>query len=299
MPVKRAAPGPADKQKRTRFASPSPAAESSGSLEADDALLEEDLPEGAQNARARSRKQIKDTGGYGSDSSNDEEGVVPSRRPKTLEDDEDVDMFADDVEEKADKKGKGKEKEFMDLNDVEGQEFSRRDEEDSGSEEEEEMDEKAQRKRGIEKDLGIEVTPFNMKGEMEEGRFTADGEAYIANDRDEGEKHDVWLDDVDKDEIKKARRAHRERERLEKERQERESGGGKEGAEERKKKEMELMREALELMERGETVLEALQRLGKEAEDKRKKEEAGSKKKSWAERQKERKAAMAVDQAAT
>jgi CD2 antigen cytoplasmic tail-binding protein 2 len=180
MPVKRAAPGPADKQKRTRFASPSPAAESSGSLEADDALLEEDLPEGAQNARARSRKQIKDTGGYGSDSSNDEEGVVPSRRPKTLEDDEDVDMFADDVEEKADKKGKGKEKEFMDLNDVEGQEFSRRDEEDSGSEEEEEMDEKAQRKRGIEKDLGIEVTPFNMKGEMEEGRFTADGEAYIA-----------------------------------------------------------------------------------------------------------------------
>jgi CD2 antigen cytoplasmic tail-binding protein 2 len=294
MPVKRAAAGPGITQKRTRFASPSPAAESSGSLEADDAFLEEDLPEGAQRAKARSKRQLKDQDGYGSDSSNDDEGVVPSRRPGV--EDEDVDMFADDVDEKIDKKGKGKEKEFMDLNDVEGQEFSKRDEEESDSEDEEDMDEKGKRKRGLEKDLGIEVTPFNMKNEMEEGRFTADGENYVANEKDQGEKHDMWLEDLDKEEIKKARKAHKERERLEREREERESGGGEEGAEERKRKEAQLMREAVELMQRGETVLEALQRLGKEVEDKRKRDEAGQKKKSWAERQKERKAAMAADQ---
>jgi CD2 antigen cytoplasmic tail-binding protein 2 len=52
------------------------------------------------------------------------------------------------------------------------------------------------------------------------------------------------------------------------------------------------------LMERGETVLEALQRIGREQEDKRKEEEGKrGKKKTWAERQKERKAAMAVDEA--
>ena len=56
------------------------------------------------------------------------------------------------------------------------------------------------------------------------------------------------------------------------------------------------MQAAVNLMERGETVLEAVQRLGKEQEDKRKKEDQG-KKKSWAERQKERKAMMAVDDA--
>jgi len=63
-----------------------------------------------------------------------------------------------------------------------------------------------------------------------------------------------------------------------------------------KERERELMQAAVALMERGETVLEAVQRLGKEVEDKRKKEDQG-KKKSWAERQKERKALMAQDEA--
>ena len=292
MPVKRSGSGPSKAQKRTRFTSPSPA-ESSGSLERDDDnLLEEDLPEGAANERARSKKLLKDQDGYGSDSSNDEEGVVPSRRAGA-KDDEDVDMFADEVDDAKDKdEGKGKGKEFMDIEEIEGQEFDRR----RGTSEEEESDDggdvRKSRKKVKEADLGNEVTPFNMKSEMDEGRFTADGESYVANDRDPGEKHDMWLNDMDKEEIAKARKAHRDRERAEREKEEREAGGG----EDRKRRENELMKEAVVLMERGETVLETLQRLGKEVEEKRKREEAGQKKKSWAERQKERKAAMASEQ---
>lgn len=279
-------------QKRTRFAGSPPSRERSNSLDMDDDL-ENDLQQGAGRAKQREKRQLQDKGGYGDDSSDDEDGVVPSRRAKEEEDD--VDMFGDD-DDKPEKKDKGKEKkkEFMEINDIEGQEFDRRrggtTDEESGSEDEQPGSERLGRKKKKEKDLGFEVTVFNMKAEMDEGRFTADGEGYIENEKDPDEKHDVWLSDMDKDAIKKARKAHRDRERLEAEREEAESRGmGKE-------REVELMQTAVELMERGETVLEALQRLGHGVEEKRKKEDQG-KKKTWAEKQKERKALMAEQEA--
>ena len=296
MPVKRQNAGPSTSQKRTRFASPPPSSSKRAeSSEPPDDLLEEDLPEGAQRARSKAKRQLRDTEGYESDSSNDEESVVPSRRPggKDDEGDGDVDMFADPGDGKDDKgKGKGKEqekKEFMSLDEIEGQEFDRRrggsgtGSEDGDSETEEGRARK--RKEGLDGDMGIDITPFNMTNEMEEGRFTADGESYVVNDLDPNDKHDMWLDDVDEDTIDKAKRAHKERERIEREREEKEQDALETG----KDREERLMRQAVGLMERGETVLEALQRLG--AEDKRKKAESGAgKKKTWAERQRERKA---------
>lgn len=305
MPVKRTGGDPSAAPKRTRFASPGPEAgpskraRSPGSASndgMDDQFLDADITETSRNAKKRERAALRDAEGYGSDSSNDEESVVPSRRPGNEEEaDEDVDMFAEDDEPKDKGKGKEKdkkEKEFMDLEEIEGQEFARRtgaDTDDSDSEAEKEV------KTGLDGDMGTEITPFNMKAEMEEGRFTAGGEAYIENEKDPHEKHDQWLDEADKEAIKKARRAHRERERLEREREAREaelaSGAGSE------EREHKLMREAIELMERGETVLEAMQRLGAEAEAQRRKEEkSAGKKKSWAERQRERKAAMQMDE---
>lgn len=284
-------PGPSE-PKRTRFASPqSPLRDRSTSIDGPDEFLEEDLQQGAGRLKQKEKRQLKDTEGYGSDSSNDDEGIVPSRRPK--EEEEDVDMFGEEPEEKKDK-GKEKKKDFMSMDDIEGQELDGRkdamSEDGSDSDAEIAGDEVTERKKRKEKALGHEVTGFNMKEEMEEGKFTADGETYIQNDKDEGDKHDVWLTDMDKDAIKKARRAHKEREKQEAEREEAEAKGmGKE-------RERELMQAAVALMERGETVLEAVQRLGKEVEDKRKKEDQG-KKKSWAERQKERKAMMAQDEA--
>lgn len=311
MPLKRAAGNSSAAPKRARFetashsdshsnAGPSrspPGGNRTDTADGDDQFLDADITESSRGAKKREKRVLKDTDGYGSDSSNDDgEGVVPSRRADAAkDDDDDVDMFAED-EPADDDKGKGKAKdkknEFMNIDEIEGQEFTRRpsaDDDDSDSE----VDEAAKNKgTGLDGDMGVELTPFNMKTEMEEGRFTEGGEQYVENDKDEHDKHDGWLDAVDKDAIKKARRAHRERERLEQEREAREAETSGLGSEDR---EHGLMRSATELMERGETVLEALQRLGKEAEDKAKKESAGSKKKSWAERQKERKAQLAAD----
>lgn len=296
MPVKRSGGDPSGAPKRTRFASPPPSAGEAGPSRSrsvddnDDRYLEEDITESNRGARLREKRSLRDTDGYDSDSDNDEESKVLSRRPGAEEEaeDDEMDMFAD---EPAPEKDKGKEKEkpkkeFMDLNDIEGQEFdepSARPQDDDDSDSEAEQTEK---KTGLDGDMGVDLTPFNMKKEMQDGRFTEGGEVYMENEKDPHEKHDVWLDSMDKDEIKKARRAHRERERLEREREQREaeneSGAGSE------EKEQRLLQQAMEHMERGETVLEALQRLGKEAE----KKAAAGKKKSWVERQRERKAAM-------
>ncbi|WWC92881.1 uncharacterized protein L201_007843 [Kwoniella dendrophila CBS 6074] len=327
MPVKRSAGSSSAIPKRTRFASSPPPAKSakrSASIDDDDDeddLLENDLPQGASRDKQRAKRSLKDQDGYGSDSSNDEEGVVPSRRPGSKkddqdDDDDDMDMFADDVDEKSkedDKKnkGKGKEKEFMDLNEIEGQEFdqtSRRknkDKSNSDIDSDSDLDDaeegmKEEAKTGLDGDMGIDITPFNMKSEMTEGRFTSNGEEYMENDKDENDKHDLWLSDsLDKETIKKAKKAHKEREKLEKQRQEQENSI------ENKEKEKQLLKSSVDLMERGETVLEALQRLGKQVEQEKKTLEqqqqqngggTGNKKKSWAEKQKERKALMASEQ---
>jgi CD2 antigen cytoplasmic tail-binding protein 2 len=296
--MKRPGGGPSGAPKRTRIVDPAESSRGSSSRGGGsgddtaggdgDQFLDGDITEANRGARKREKRALKDTDGYGSDSSDDEEGVVPSRRPGAKEDeDEDMDMFADepkDKEDKEKKEGKSKDKEFMALDDVEGQEFARpKPEEDSDSE-----DEGKKKGAGLDGDMG-ELTPFNMKAEMQEGRFSKDGETYEENSKDPHDRHDNWLDSLDKDAIKKARRAHRERERVERERQDAEDDADATGAE----REQSLMRGLIPLMERGETVLEAMQRLGTEASKKEKEAAAtaGRKKKSWAERQKERKEA--------
>lgn len=292
MPLKRSSAGPSaassssTQPKRTRFESPAETA----TEDVDDALLEEDLPEGGGKVTKQRVKQ--DAGGYESDSSDDGEGVVPSRGKK--EEDEDEDMFAvsdDDEKKEAKGKGKAKKKELMTLDDIEGQEMGSGELENGDSDsEDEEM--RAELAKGLDGPMGYEMTGFNMKRELEEGQMTKDGEDYEDNEKDPGDTQDVWLDGMEKDEIKKARRGKRERERIEKEREEEERAGGAQG---RKEKEEEMFRQAVGLMERGETIMEALQRLGIEVEQerKRKEKESGKKKMSWAEKQRERKAMLA------
>lgn len=292
MPVKRSGGDPSGAPKRTRFASPPPSAGQAGpsrsrsAEESDEQFLEEDITESNRGAKLREKQSLRDTEGYDSDSDNDEESKVPSRRPGAADDegDDDMDMFADESALDSAKE-KEKPKEFLDLADIEGQEFDEPRAKSTHDGSDSEVDE-SEKKTGLDGDMGIDLTPFNMKKEMQDGRFTEGGEVYMENDKDPHEKHDLWLESMDEDEIKKARRAHRERERLEREREQREaeneSGAGSE------EKEQRLLQQAMELMERGETVLEALQRLGKEAD----KRAAASKKKSWVERQRERKAAL-------
>lgn len=107
--------------------------------------------------------------------------------------------------------------------------------------------------------MGFKLEGFNMKSEMNSGRFDEEGN-YIPNAKDPLAKYDKWLDgNYSKKGIRAAREAAEKRE-TEARRREREEemiagAGGMEG----------VMMRLLEYMQKGESVLETLQRLGKEA----------------------------------
>lgn len=206
----------------------------------------------------KKRKGKVRTEGYDSDSSDDGEGVVPSRKAAAVEE-EDEDMFAmgEKEDKKAEQSGKKPKDEFMRLGDIEGQEFGKSglggDDSDAEDDEEElEPDEIERRKKA---GMGFELSSFNMREEMEEGKFSADG-MYVRS-FDPHSVHDRWMEDVDEKEIKRARKSRRDREKLEREKieaeeKELEDLGGKPAVE----------KELLSKLKKGESVLEALQRLG-------------------------------------
>ncbi|KAF8309484.1 hypothetical protein DL93DRAFT_2048010, partial [Clavulina sp. PMI_390] len=92
-----------------------------------------------------------------------------------------------------------------------------------------------------------------MKSEMEEGKFAEDGTFHRSFDPHA--VHDKWLDAIDDREMRRARKtkklmAAKERDRV---RAEEDAEGSKD----------ELCKELVGYLAKGETVLEALQRLGK------------------------------------
>ncbi|APA05583.1 hypothetical protein SS1G_02103 [Sclerotinia sclerotiorum 1980 UF-70] len=96
------------------------------------------------------------------------------------------------------------------------------------------------------------VDAFNMKAEQEEGKFDANGN-FVRNAADRDAVHDSWLEGISKKEMKKAAEAHEKRE------------------EERRQKRLEddamllsdILRTLILQLEKSETVLEALARLGR------------------------------------
>lgn len=216
--------------------------------------------------------------GYESDSTDDGEGVVLSRRKdKENGEDDDDDMFA--VGEKEEKEPQGKkEAKYLELGDIEGQEFDDEDrprrknttgdeseDEDSvSSSEPEDLDDAERRKKA---GMGYELTKFNMKEEMEEGRIAEDG-MYVKS-YDAGARHDKWLDDVGEAEMKKARRAKRRADKRERERIKEEEAGNNGANGPKTVPEMEC--ELLQFLRPHEDVLEALARLGKQKKKQSKK----------------------------
>jgi CD2 antigen cytoplasmic tail-binding protein 2 len=240
--------------KKTRFLDPAD----------DEANFANEVDAALENPSATRKGRVK-TDGYESDSSDDGEGVVLSRRPGAdgAANDEDEDMFATDpkVEDtKAETGDKKKSEEFLRLGDIEGQEFGRggsADDSDAGDssmdddEPEDEDDAERRKKAG----MGYEISSFNMREEMEEGKFSADG-MYVRN-FDPHALHDRWMDGLGEREIKLARKRKRRQEKaqmemMRAEEEELEQLGGKDAVE----------REVLAMLKKGETVLEALQRLG-------------------------------------
>ncbi|KIJ37277.1 hypothetical protein M422DRAFT_231923 [Sphaerobolus stellatus SS14] len=231
-------------QKRTRFASPGD----------DPAVFAEEVDAALEDPMGTRRGRVK-LEGYESDSTDDGEGVVESRKKKGKdEDDEDEDMFAMGEEEEkeeaaADKK---KKKEFLRLGDIEGQEFGDAkgsgDELSDDDEPEDEDDAERRKKAG----MGFEISSFNMREEMEEGKFDADG-TFIRTYDPHG-VHDRWMEGVDERTIKKARKQKKLRERQEREKEAREAQSAI--------SQTDAERELINYLQKGESVVEALQRLG-------------------------------------
>lgn len=105
---------------------------------------------------------------------------------------------------------------------------------------------------GGKKEHAPKLDAFNMKSEQEEGRFDAQGN-YVRKAADPDAVHDSWLDGVSKKDMKKAKEASDKRDA------------------ERRQKALEadavltseILQSLIPQLERGETVLEALARLGR------------------------------------
>ena len=111
---------------------------------------------------------------------------------------------------------------------------------------------------GGKKSHAPKLDAFNMKSEQEEGRFDASGN-YVRKAADPDAVHDSWLEGVSKKDMKKAKEAADKRD------------------EERRQKAVEadavltsdILKTLIPYLDRGETVLEALARLGKGKEKKK------------------------------
>ena len=266
-----------------------------------DRLLEiDEIGKGGQQAK----RSAVNLDGYDTDSSNENfetratakaEATAEKNLPKS-HDEEVNDMFAD-LEETVDKEeddedlgreGKKKKKDvrFLDVNEIEGQVLNSTsggrvsadilpgksrmavDQEGSGSSSSESGDEERAR---IDSDIDEEVgaggkkkhaprlDAFNMRAEDEEGKFDGEGN-FVRKAADRDAVHDRWLEGLSKKDMKKARDAQAKREN------------------ERRQRDMEddsiltsdILSTLINNLDRGETIIEALQRLGKGLEKKKK-----------------------------
>ncbi|CEQ39706.1 SPOSA6832_01252, partial [Sporobolomyces salmonicolor] len=256
--------------KRVKFA-PGNAEAVAADGDADD--LELDLESGTS-----SKKKVV-TDGYDSDSSAGSDGgfggagggrAGKGAGGQALEPDpdEDDDMFGEGpgTDKGMDVKGKKKDKEFLEMGDIEGQEFGRGEDDDEVGEEDEEdyapeddlaNNDDAPRSRRSKKGMGYALSSFNMKDELNEGRFSADG-SYIANKADPLANHDTWLDGVSKASIRAAREAKARMDAKQKQREEEEARGEEQLTQLRD----DCLIGLLALVREGETVAKALTRLG-------------------------------------
>jgi len=196
--------------------------------------------------------------------------------PEAVDEDEDdeIDMFGDADEDDADSKPaqkgkKGKEVHFLEEDQIEGQEGASKSggrvslfDDPASSDDENDSDiEAAIAEEGIDEEVGAgglkrhapKIDAFNMKQEQQEGRFDESGN-YIRKATDGNEKHDTWMVNISKKQMKQAAAAQEKRE-----------------AEIRKKQlendsiiTSDLLKDLILQLEKGEKPLEALARLNKD-----------------------------------
>jgi CD2 antigen cytoplasmic tail-binding protein 2 len=253
----------------------------------EDAILDADVIGGSGTKRG-----AVNLDGYDSDSENEDFNARAEKRKKeeadaanskakaprtTADDDDDDDMFAanddDDIAEgdtnapEEDDIGESKKNKvrFLDADQIAGAEDTSRNKEgirldDEGSSDDEADVELAIQEEGVDEEVGLgglkknapKVEAFNLKQEMEEGQFDQDGN-YVRKSGDPDAVHDNWLEGLSKKEMKKAAAAHEKRE----------AEARKQRLEDDEILVSELLKTLILNLERAETPLEALARLGK------------------------------------
>ncbi|CAG8495231.1 3485_t:CDS:2 [Paraglomus occultum] len=211
--------------------------------------------------KAKIRRGAVRLDGYGSDSSDDDGEALYLRRSGTAKGkqrvDADQDMFAsdDDLDENKESGevefSKKKKMKYLEIDDIKGQEF------DSIDRYDEETDEPA-------------IMAFNMIEEMEEGKFDEAGN-YVRNRKDPNAFHDNWLNGLSRRDIEQARIAH---ERQEQQRRLKEA----EEAAQAPMDHIDIWKELLTIMNRGEKLVDTFQRLGGGKKNKLTEEEKKKKK---------------------
>ncbi|CUS08965.1 unnamed protein product [Tuber aestivum] len=263
----------------------------------EDVFLE--IDEGAIGKRKSNRNRV-DIEGYESDSSEDGFDATHKTWRKEEEQtgnaedkgDEGDDMFADfesgggGHNNKKDDPGKSRKKDvkFMDLEQIEGQDFaSKREfvdiidedkgrgegEDDSEEQDEQEIDPEVGaggRKKGAPK-----IDAFNMRNEMDEGRFDEAGN-FIRKAAEKDAVHDSWLEGVSRKDMRRAKEAMEKREAEKREKRKEDDALAT----------SQVLADLIPCLEKGETILEALARLG--AADKRRKRQ--NNKNSWRQKKK-------------
>ena len=234
------------------------------------------------NARAQSRKRgevdiLKQLDNYDAKGNGVSEkgGTAAAGGGDDDDDDDDDDMFAaeDGNGEKPEPastefEASGKKKKdvrFLDNADIQGQENASKTRghmrlDDQESSDDEEDIELAIQEEGVDEEVGAgglkrnapKVEAFNLKEEMEDGRFDQEGN-YVRKAGDPDAVHDNWLEGLSKKEMKKAAAAHEKRE----------AEARKQRLEEDDVLVSDLLKTLILRLEKAETPLEALARLAK------------------------------------
>lgn len=283
--------GEASDTKKPRFDTRNPSALAPDAPEEADAFIEADEIGKRGQATKRNAVQID---GYESDSSNegfDARADAKAREAKNVGksgQEEQNDMFADldedskdgDEDEELAGEGKKKRKEvhFLAEEDIEGQvgwsksgghvsseilmngKGKRREQEVESSSESDVGEEERAEVVDVDEEIGAggkkehapKLDAFNMKNEQEEGRFDAQGN-FVRKAADPDAVHDSWLEGVSKKDMKKAKEAADKRDEERRQR----------GLEDDAVATSDILKTLIPYLERGESVLEALARLGK------------------------------------
>ncbi|KAI4155313.1 MAG: hypothetical protein LQ340_001078 [Diploschistes diacapsis] len=276
--------------KKPRFDTRNPAALVPDAPEEDEVLDADEIGKRGQ----QTKRNAVNIDGYESDSSN--EGFDRRAELKTTQEtgdnigadskhEEDDDMFADLEDDYADKDkddGKGgkrkKSVKFLDVRDIEGQvqdsrsgghvsaDFSQgqggeMDEEaDSTSDSEVGDEERARVGSDMDEELGAgskkkhapKLDAFHLRAEQEDGGFDEHGN-YVRKAQDPDAVYDTWMEGVSKKDLKKAREAQARRENQQRQKR----------LEDDSVTTGEVLKTLISHLDKGETILEALARLGR------------------------------------